>query len=63
MLGVSLVQIVKFTGDLVTFENKGTCYSINSEAEFSSQEIAEIAHMTFEEVKAKYDLIIDSDDH
>ncbi len=58
-----MVQIVKFTGGWVTFEHRGTCYSIISETEFSPQEIAEIAHLTFEEVAAKYDLIIDSNDH
>ncbi len=63
MFGVLVVQIIKFKGDLVTFENKGTCYSINSETEFSFQEIAEFTGMTFKEVKMKYDLIVDSDDH
>jgi hypothetical protein len=57
-----VVQIVKFTSDSVTFEHKGVCYSIGSDYEFSSSELSEIANMSFDEIKAKYNLTRDSDD-
>ena len=60
--GMSVVQIVKFAPDWVTFEHKGKCYSISSKNEFDSGELSEIARMSFEEVKAKYNLTLDSDD-
>jgi len=59
---VSVVQIVKFTVDWVTFEHEGKCYSISSDYAFNSNELAEIASMSFDEVKAKYNLMCDSKD-
>jgi hypothetical protein len=59
---VFVVQIIKFAADWITFEHEGKCYSINSENEFGSQELSEIAHMSFDEVKKKYSLECDNDD-
>lgn len=57
-----MVQIVKFAPDWVTFEHEGKCYSINSDYEFDSGELSEIASMSFDEVKAKYNLTCDNAD-
>jgi hypothetical protein len=61
-LGASVVQIVKFAPDWVTFEHEGKCYSISSDYEFSFEDLSEITRMSFDEVKAKYDLSCESDD-
>lgn len=57
-----MVQIVKFSTDWVTFEYEGKCYSISSDFEFDSEALSEIARMSFDEVKAKYNLRCDSND-
>jgi hypothetical protein len=57
---VLVVQIIKFAPDWVTFEHEGKCYSISSDYEFDSRELSEIARMSFDEVKAKYNLTFDS---
>ncbi len=57
-----MVQIVKFAPDWLTFEHEGKCYSISSDCEFNSMELSEIARMSFDEVKAKYDITCDSND-
>ncbi len=63
MFGVFVVQIIKFASEWLTFEHNGKCYSISSKTEFNSKELSEVARMTFDEVKAKYELSIDSDEH
>ena len=57
-----MVNIVKFTPDYVTFEHEDKCYSISSDYEFDPMELSEIASMSFDEVKAKYNLTCESDD-
>jgi hypothetical protein len=57
-----VVQIVKFAPNWVTFEYEGKCYSISSDHEFDPKALSEIAHMSFDEVKAKYNLRCDSND-
>ena len=61
-MGVSVVQIVKFTPDSVTFEHEGKCYSISPDYEFNAVELSEIINMSFDEIKAKYGITSDSDD-
>jgi len=58
-----VVQIVKFASNWIIFEHEGKCYSINSENEFDYQQLSEIARMSFDEVKKKYNLECDSDDN
>ncbi len=62
VLVLPMVQILKFTPEWVTFEHEGKCYSINFDHEINHRELSEIAKMTFEEVRKKYNLECDSED-
>ena len=57
-----MVQIVKFAADSITFEHNGKCYSISPDYEFNAVELSKIAGMSFDEVKAKYNLRCDNND-
>lgn len=54
-LGLFVVEIVKFGSDWITFEHRGSCYSIDFQI-FSYQELSKISEMSFTEVKAKYNV-------
>jgi hypothetical protein len=58
-----VVQIIKFAADWVMFEHEGRSYSIDSEREFDFHELGEIEDMSFEEVKKKYRVELDSVEH
>lgn len=60
--GACVVQIIKFASNWVTFVHEGRSYSIDSEREFDFQELGEIATMSYDEVKKKYKVELESED-
>jgi hypothetical protein len=57
-----MVQIVKFASDWVVFEHEDKCYFITCDHEFDSRELSEIAQMSFDQIKKKYKVTLDSNE-